>query len=116
MGRMKELESTSTLFGANAPFIEELYERYLSDPAAVPAEWRGYFDELRGDEQHWQRRRAGLRGGDQRGGPVADEHQPAVGAKRIATAAAMAAVVAVAMVPQLVSVSVTFHVQVFRTA
>ena len=49
MGRMKELESTSTLFGANAPFLEELYERYLTDPAAVPAEWRGYFDELRGD-------------------------------------------------------------------
>ena len=33
MGVMKELESTSTLFGANAPFIEELYERYLADPA-----------------------------------------------------------------------------------
>ncbi len=49
MGLMKELESTSTLFGANAPFIEELYERYLADPTAVPAEWRGYFDELRGD-------------------------------------------------------------------
>ena len=49
MGLMKELESTSTLFGANAPFIEELYERYLTDPSTVPAEWRGYFDELRGD-------------------------------------------------------------------
>ncbi|MFO1324052.1 MAG: 2-oxoglutarate dehydrogenase E1 component [Burkholderiales bacterium] len=49
MGVMKEFESTSTLFGANAPFIEELYERYLADPASVPAEWRGYFDELRGD-------------------------------------------------------------------
>ena len=33
MGMMKELESTSTLFGANAPFIEELYEHYLADPA-----------------------------------------------------------------------------------
>ncbi len=49
MGTMKDLESTSTLFGANAPFIEELYERYLADPRDVPAEWRGYFDELRGD-------------------------------------------------------------------
>ena len=39
----------STLFGANAPFIEELYERYLADPASVDAEWRAYFDELRGD-------------------------------------------------------------------
>ena len=49
MGTMKDLESTSTLFGANAPFIEELYERYLADPLDVPVEWRGYFDELRGD-------------------------------------------------------------------
>jgi 2-oxoglutarate dehydrogenase E1 component len=46
---MKELESTSTLFGANAPFIEELYEKYLADPGSVDAEWRSYFDELRGD-------------------------------------------------------------------
>ncbi|HXU52142.1 MAG TPA: 2-oxoglutarate dehydrogenase E1 component, partial [Casimicrobiaceae bacterium] len=45
---MNELESTSTLYGANAPFIEALYDQYLGDPASVPAEWRGYFDELRG--------------------------------------------------------------------
>ncbi|MEO8508857.1 MAG: 2-oxoglutarate dehydrogenase E1 component [Betaproteobacteria bacterium] len=45
---MKELESTSTLFGANAPFIEELYEQYLSDAASVSPQWRAYFDELRG--------------------------------------------------------------------
>ena len=31
-------EQTSFLFGANAPFIEELYERYLGDPNAVDAE------------------------------------------------------------------------------
>jgi len=48
MGTMNELESTSTLYGANAPFIEALYDQYLGDPASVPAEWRGYFDELRG--------------------------------------------------------------------
>ena len=48
MGVMKEFESSSTLFGANAPFIEELYEKYLADPASVDAEWRAYFDELRG--------------------------------------------------------------------
>jgi 2-oxoglutarate dehydrogenase E1 component len=49
MGVMKEFESSSTLFGSNAPFIEELYEKYLADPAGVDAEWRAYFDELRGD-------------------------------------------------------------------
>src|SRR5512142_277286 len=48
MGRMQEFESTSTLFGSNAPFIEELYESYLADPASVSPEWRSYFDELRG--------------------------------------------------------------------
>jgi 2-oxoglutarate dehydrogenase E1 component len=49
MGIMKEFQATSTLFGANAPFIEELYEHYLASPASVPPEWRDYFDELRGD-------------------------------------------------------------------
>ena len=48
MGVMKEFEATSTLFGANAPFIEELYEKYLADPGSVDAQWRAYFDELRG--------------------------------------------------------------------
>ena len=49
MGSLKEFRSTSTLFGANAPFIEELYENYLASPDSVPPEWRSYFDELRGD-------------------------------------------------------------------
>ena len=39
-------EQTSFLFGANAPFIEELYERYLGDPNAVDAEWRTFFEAL----------------------------------------------------------------------
>jgi len=34
------------LFGANAPFVEELYEQYLFDPSTVPLAWRGYFDAL----------------------------------------------------------------------
>ncbi|HVF65507.1 MAG TPA: 2-oxoglutarate dehydrogenase E1 component [Casimicrobiaceae bacterium] len=46
---MQELQSSSTLFGSNAPFIEELYEHYLASPDSVPSEWREYFDELRGD-------------------------------------------------------------------
>lgn len=43
---MKEFLSNSHLFGANAPFIEELYESYLVDPTSVSGEWRDYFDEL----------------------------------------------------------------------
>ena len=44
---MKENWESSFLYGGNAPYIEEQYELYLSDAAAVPAEWRGYFDALR---------------------------------------------------------------------
>src|SRR5919109_1369799 len=39
-------EQTSFLFGANAPFIEELYARFLADPNAVDGEWRTFFEAL----------------------------------------------------------------------
>src|SRR5437660_12440268 len=48
MATMQEFAQSSTLFGGNAPFIEEQYEAYLSDPAAVGSDWRAYFDTLRG--------------------------------------------------------------------
>ncbi len=41
---MKQFEASSHLFGANAPFVEELYEHYLRDPASVSPEWRAQFD------------------------------------------------------------------------
>jgi len=34
------------LFGGNAPYVEELYENYLSNPSSVPDTWREYFDAL----------------------------------------------------------------------
>jgi len=43
---MKESLSSSLLFGANAPFIEELYETWLGDAQSVPEQWREYFDRL----------------------------------------------------------------------
>jgi 2-oxoglutarate dehydrogenase E1 component len=43
---LKEFLANSYLFGANAPFIEELYEKYLANPGAVPEEWREYFDRM----------------------------------------------------------------------
>ena len=46
----ERLERTSFLYGTNAGFVEELYARYLNDPASVDAEWRAFFDEL-GDER-----------------------------------------------------------------
>ncbi len=48
MSTMQDFESSSTLFGSNAPFIEEQYEIYLNNPGAVSADWRRYFDQLRG--------------------------------------------------------------------
>jgi 2-oxoglutarate dehydrogenase E1 component len=45
---MKDSLSTSALFGGNAPFIEEQYERYLEDPSSVGEEWHDYFGQLRG--------------------------------------------------------------------
>ncbi len=46
MTPMKQMLGNSYLFGANAPFIEELYESYLENPAAVSDTWRDYFDRL----------------------------------------------------------------------
>ena len=43
---LKDFLANSYLFGANAPFIEELYEQYLVNPGAIPDEWRDYFDRL----------------------------------------------------------------------
>ncbi|HEX5127631.1 MAG TPA: 2-oxoglutarate dehydrogenase E1 component [Rhodocyclaceae bacterium] len=43
---MKQLITNSYLFGSNAPFIEELYESYLENPASVDEQWRDYFDSL----------------------------------------------------------------------
>jgi 2-oxoglutarate dehydrogenase E1 component len=43
-GVMKDFEGTSNLYGANAPYVEELYERYLADPASVDGSWRALFD------------------------------------------------------------------------
>jgi 2-oxoglutarate dehydrogenase E1 component len=43
---LKEFLNSSYLFGGNAPFIEELYEKYLSNPQSIPGEWRDYFDRM----------------------------------------------------------------------
>ena len=45
-GVMKQFLDNSYLFGGNAPFIEELYEKYLESAGSVPEEWRAYFDRL----------------------------------------------------------------------
>ena len=43
---MKQFLDSSYLFGGNAPFIEDLYEKYLANPQSVPEQWRDYFDRM----------------------------------------------------------------------
>ena len=42
----KHQYDTSHLQGANATYVEWLYEQYLAEPGSVPAEWRTYFGTL----------------------------------------------------------------------
>ena len=43
---MKSFQANAYLFGANAPYLEELYESYLNNPGSVPETWRQYFDNM----------------------------------------------------------------------
>ena len=48
---LSEVEVSDVLareFGANATYVEQIYERYLHDPAGVDPDWREYFEELVG--------------------------------------------------------------------
>jgi 2-oxoglutarate dehydrogenase E1 component len=40
--------ATTMLSGGNADFIEDLYEHFLRDPAAIDPAWRSYFEALAG--------------------------------------------------------------------
>ena len=62
MAKRRELEQTSFLYGGNSSFIEELYARYLTDPAGVDPSWRAYFDELEPENRAlFERARAALK-------------------------------------------------------
>jgi 2-oxoglutarate dehydrogenase E1 component len=81
---MRQFLDNSYLFGANAPFIEDLYEQYLINPAAVAEEWREYFDKLQQlpgnsvkdvarapvEQSFVERAKAGQFGGNQRTMPA----------------------------------------------
>src|SRR5690554_813679 len=43
---MEQLWQTSHLSGGNLAYVEDLYERYLIEPNAIPEQWREYFDKL----------------------------------------------------------------------
>ncbi len=40
--------AATALSGGNAGFIEDLYEKFLQDPASVDPAWAKYFGELKG--------------------------------------------------------------------
>ncbi|MCP5419462.1 MAG: 2-oxoglutarate dehydrogenase E1 component [Gammaproteobacteria bacterium] len=43
---LERFRQSSPLYGGNAAFIEDLYERYLRDPDSVSAHWQNYFQTL----------------------------------------------------------------------
>jgi 2-oxoglutarate dehydrogenase E1 component len=52
---LREQLASTPLSGANASYVEGLYEQYLRDPASVDTAWREYFDALpgaRGERAH----------------------------------------------------------------
>lgn len=48
MDSMKQSWGNSYLFGGNADFVEELYEKYLENPESLDSKWRIYFDSIQG--------------------------------------------------------------------
>ena len=74
MAKRVELEQTAFLYGGNGAFIEDLYARYLRDPAAIDPSWRGYFDELGPDTRAlFEQSRSALQpraGGPRSAGPA----------------------------------------------
>lgn len=43
-------QPNSLLYGGNAPFLEELYQRFLKDPSSISEDWRAFFHALRPDQ------------------------------------------------------------------
>lgn len=42
----ENLKKSTPLFGANTVFVEELYNRYLENPASVDESWQGFFRDM----------------------------------------------------------------------
>ncbi|PSJ45573.1 2-oxoglutarate dehydrogenase E1 component [Zobellella endophytica] len=53
-GVMQAWLESSHLAGANATYVEDLYEAYLADPETVPDQWRSVFDGLPQSDSHVQ--------------------------------------------------------------
>ncbi|MCK4841707.1 MAG: 2-oxoglutarate dehydrogenase E1 component [Methylococcales bacterium] len=49
---LKLFQESSALYGSNAVFIEDLYERYLENPDLVPESWREKFNAIHNGATH----------------------------------------------------------------
>ena len=76
-----DFERTSFLHGANAPFIADLYQRFIAEPASVDESWRSFFAELGDSEREaladltgasWAPRETTIANGETNGGAVGD--------------------------------------------
>jgi 2-oxoglutarate dehydrogenase E1 component len=74
----QQLQSTP-LQGANASFIEALYEAYLESPSSVPDRWRRFFGEMGPDRDEVAH------------GPIREDLGKRLGAQRVAAAARVSA-------------------------
>ena len=44
-------DDNSVLSGANSTFVQELFARYVQNPASVDPSWQGFFAELSDDQR-----------------------------------------------------------------
>ncbi len=43
---LKQFQDSSSFYGSNATYIEDLYDQYLEDPDSIEASWREKFDKI----------------------------------------------------------------------
>ncbi|MCC6921427.1 MAG: 2-oxoglutarate dehydrogenase E1 component [Alphaproteobacteria bacterium] len=80
MASNTELQDTSFLYGANAAFIEGLYDQFVADPNSVDVSWRSLFEGVakaaNGAGPGVQRPAWGLKNGNGMTGVLAEEYLP----------------------------------------
>jgi len=119
---LQQMQTSSVLSGANAAYIEDLYEQYLQDHTSVSTEWQHYFAELNGngDVSHAAVRQRFLELGQQRqvlaisGNAVIERKQSAVidlihAYRRLGHLQANIDPLGLMQVPQIADLTLEFH-------
>lgn len=71
-----QLQDTSFLYGANAAFIEDMYDRYAADPQSVDQSWRDLFASLGKGAQSVAKPGWGGKSGNGMTGALAEDYLP----------------------------------------